>query len=77
MMAGHHFFKGTYISYASPKLTRKGRTTLLLLSLIEKSVRKAAINMLKNPFRLFRKAHADSVIYSASRFYAERRAEYV
>lgn len=63
MMAGHHFFKGTYISYASPKLTRKGRTTLLLLSLIEKSVRKAAFNMLKNPFRLFKRAHMQSVLF--------------
>ena len=63
MMAGHHFFKGTYISYASPKLTRKGRTTLLLLSPFEKSVRKAAKNMLKNPFRLFKKAHMQSVLF--------------
>jgi len=63
MMAGHHFFKGTYISYASPKLTKKGRLTLLLFAPFDKSVRKAAAQMLKNPFRLFSKVHMQSVLF--------------
>ncbi len=63
IMAGHHFFKGTYLSYASPKLTRKGRSTLLLLSALDKGLRKAAKEMLKNPLRLFKKAHMQSIMF--------------
>ncbi len=62
VMTTHHFFKGTYLSYASPKLTRKGRATMLFLWPFDKGVRKAAAYMLKNPFRLFKKAHLQTVM---------------
>ncbi len=63
MMAGHHWFKGTYLSYASPSLTSKGRSTLLLLSPFDKRVRNAALNMLKNPLRIFKKVHMQSIMF--------------
>ncbi|HKI77357.1 MAG TPA: radical SAM protein [Ignavibacteriaceae bacterium] len=63
MMAGHHFFKGTYLSYASPSLTRKGRMTLLLLTPFDKSVRKAAKYLLKNPIRWFKKLYMQSIMF--------------
>jgi len=63
IMTTHHFFKGTYLSYASPKLTSMGRSTMLFLWPFDKGVRKAAVNMLKNPFRLFKKAHMQTIMF--------------
>ncbi len=63
MMIVHHFVKGTYLSYASPKLSSKGRTTLLLLWPFDKGLRKALVNFLKNPLRLFRKAHLQTIMF--------------
>ncbi len=63
VMTTHHFFKGTYLSYASPKLTGKGRSTLMFLWPFDKSVRKAAAKMLKNPFRLFKKAYLQTILF--------------
>ncbi len=53
VMTTNHFFKGTYLSYASPNLTSKGRAAMLFLWPFDKGLKKAAVNMLKNPFRLF------------------------
>lgn len=63
VMTTHHFFKGTYLSYASPKITRKGRTAMLFLWPFDKGLRKAAINMLKNPFRIFKRAHMQTIMF--------------
>ncbi len=63
MMIVHHFFKGTYLSYASPSLTKKGRTTLLLLWPFDKGLRKALLNFLKNPFRIFKKTHLQTIMF--------------
>ena len=63
MMAAHHFFKGTYLSYASPSLTKKGRSTLMFLWPFDKGVRKALKEMLKNPFRLFKKTYMQSIMF--------------
>jgi len=63
MMTVHHFFKGTYISYASPSLTKKGRSTLLLLWPFDKGLRQALKTFLKNPFRLFRKTYMQSIMF--------------
>lgn len=63
VMAAHHFFKGTYLSYASPKTSKMGRATMLLLWPIDKGVRNAAKEMLKNPFRLFKRAHLQSIMF--------------
>ena len=62
VMATHHFFNGTYLSYASPKTTNKGRASMLLLWPFDKGLRKAAAKMLKNPFNLFRKAYMQTIL---------------
>ncbi|MEJ5351542.1 MAG: radical SAM protein [Melioribacteraceae bacterium] len=63
VMIAHHFFKGTYLSYASPKTTQMGRAAMLLLWPFDKGLRKAAANMLKNPFRIFKKAHMQTIMF--------------
>lgn len=63
VMAGHHLFTGKYLSYASPKLTRKGRMSMLLTWPIDKGMRKAFINMMKNPFRLLKLAHMQTILF--------------
>jgi hypothetical protein len=63
IMAAHHFIKGTYLSYSSPKYTNKGLTTMLLLWTLDKGVRKAAATMLKNPFRIFEKTYLQSFTF--------------
>lgn len=54
---GHHFFKGTWMSYAPPGSARKGRTTMSLFSLVDKKTRSIAkrylSGILKNPATLF------------------------
>ena len=40
MMTVHHFFKGTYLSYASPSLTKKGRSATASLGLLIKDLEK-------------------------------------
>ena len=63
MMAGHHFLKGTYISYASPKLTKKGRLTLFLFWPFDRGVREGLKTLLKNPLRLFKTAHMQAILF--------------
>lgn len=63
VMATHHFFKGTYLSYASPNTTRRGRAAMLFLWPFDKGLRKAAVNMLKNPFRIFKRAHMQTIMF--------------
>ena len=63
IMSAHHFLKGTYLSYVSPKITSKGRTTMFLLWPFDKGLRKAIAEMLKNPFRIFQKTHMQSVMF--------------
>lgn len=69
VMISYHFMYDKYLSYASPKTLRMGRSTMLLLSVFDKGVRKAFKNYLKylavNPFR-FLKEHICSqyLLYS-------------
>lgn len=63
MMSVHHFFKGTYLSYASPSLTKKGRSTLLLLWPFDKQLKKAMFNFIKNPLNLFKKTHMQTIMF--------------
>jgi hypothetical protein len=63
MMTVHHYFKGTYLSYASPSLTKKGRSTLLLLWPFDKGLRKALLSFLKNPFRIFKRTHLQTIMF--------------
>ncbi len=63
VMIVHHFFKGTYLSYASAATSRMGRTVLLLLWPFDKRLRKATLRMLKNPINLFRRAHMQTIMF--------------
>jgi organic radical activating enzyme len=65
IQAGHHLLKGRYLAYSSPQETRLGRT-MLLLSLVDKGIRKIAGRYLKNiltkPWSIFRRLHYQSVM---------------
>lgn len=61
-MTWNHFTKGTYLSYASPATTGMGRASMLLLWPFDKRLRKATMNMLKNPFRIFKKAYLQTIL---------------
>ncbi len=63
IMTTHHFFKGTYLSYAPPSFTSKGRSTMLLLWPFDKGLRKTVLNFLKNPFRIFTKAYLQTILF--------------
>ncbi|HZV13018.1 MAG TPA: radical SAM protein [Candidatus Kapabacteria bacterium] len=63
--AGYHFMKGRYLAYASPQMTRLGRT-MMLLSPFDSGVRRIAgrylAASLANPARLFGGMHYQSVM---------------
>ncbi|MDR3628085.1 MAG: radical SAM protein [Ignavibacteriaceae bacterium] len=61
IQAGHHMLFDRYLAYSEPKLTRKGRS-MLLLGIFDKKLRQAAKNFLKNPFNIFRKLHYQSLM---------------
>jgi MoaA/NifB/PqqE/SkfB family radical SAM enzyme len=65
MQAGHHVGTGRYLAYASPSLTSKGRT-MLLLAPFDAGLRAVAKrwlgSVLANPLRLFRKMHLQSIM---------------
>ena len=67
MMAGYHLFKGRYLSYASPSLTRTGRLSMFLGSLFDREARKSLRSylggLLRNPLRLFRRSHLQSIMF--------------
>jgi len=57
IQAGHHFFKGTWLSYAPPNTSRMGRTTISALSLLDRQARSAGkrylASLFRKPFSLF------------------------
>ncbi len=57
----HHIFKDRYLAYSEPKMTRKGKT-LLLLGVMDKKLRKAFWNFYKNPVNIFRRLYYQSVM---------------
>ena len=57
----NHMFTGKYLSYASPKVTRKGKS-LLLLSAFDKKLRKAFWKFFKNPFHIFSGLNYQSIM---------------
>ncbi|MBI5216863.1 MAG: radical SAM protein [Ignavibacteriae bacterium] len=65
MQTFHHLFKGRYLAYAKPQLTRLGKS-MLLLSPLDKKLRKVAKNYLgsvfANPFSIFKRLHYQSVM---------------
>jgi hypothetical protein len=66
VMTFHHFFKGTYLSYAAPGQTKLGKS-ILLLWMFDKGARKAAGKYLKyllaNPLRIFKGTYFQSVMF--------------
>ena len=62
MMSINHFIKGKYIAYPDTKTAKMGRS-ILFLSLFDKETRKAAWNLLKNPFNLFRRSYYQSFMF--------------
>lgn len=67
VMIFNHFVNNTYLSYASPKTTRLGRSTLFFLWPFDKGLRKSLKQylgyLLRNPFRIFKKAHMQTVMF--------------
>jgi hypothetical protein len=65
--AAYHFWNDRYLSYVSPKTTRAGRASMLLLWPFDSKIRRAAANylgsVLRNPLRLFRRAHLQSIMF--------------
>ncbi|MBU2444265.1 MAG: radical SAM protein [Bacteroidetes bacterium] len=57
----YHLWNDKYLAYAHPKMTRTGRS-MLILGLIDKSLRKVAVNYLKNPFNIFKKLFYQTVL---------------
>jgi hypothetical protein len=60
----YHAWKGCYLAYAKPSLSRKGKL-MFLFGLFDAELRKAAVNyflqVLKNPFRLFEKLYVQTI----------------
>lgn len=57
----HHIFTGKYLSYVKPKLSKAGKS-LLLLGIVDKKLRKAFFNFFRNPFRIFTKLYYQSIM---------------
>jgi hypothetical protein len=66
-MSFYHFRTGRYLSYVSPGSSRHGRLAMLLFSPFDPEVRRAARrwlgSILRNPLRMFRKAHLQSIMF--------------
>lgn len=67
LMSWHHLRKDKYLSYASPKACRLGRSTLMFLWPFDDGVRKAAksylASVLRNPFRIFRRLNMQTIMF--------------
>ncbi|MBV6477712.1 MAG: 7-carboxy-7-deazaguanine synthase [Ignavibacteria bacterium] len=57
----NHLLFGKYLSYTSPKISRKGKS-LLLLSPFDKKLRQAVKNFFINPFNMFRRLYYQSIM---------------
>ncbi|MFO7446787.1 MAG: radical SAM protein [Ignavibacteriaceae bacterium] len=57
----HHILFDRYLAYSEPKMTRKGKS-MLLLSPFDKKLRKTFKNFLKNPLNFFKRLHYQSVM---------------
>jgi hypothetical protein len=66
-MAWYHLRTGRYLSYVSPASSRRGRTAMMLLAPFDRGSRRAARRwlgaVLRNPLRLFRRAHLQSIMF--------------
>ena len=66
VMSSFHFFKGTYLSYASPKLSKMGKS-IFLIAPFDKATRRTAkkylLSCLKNPLNIFRRLHLQTIMF--------------
>jgi hypothetical protein len=62
----HHLWRDRYLAYAHPRLLRFGRSGCLLLSPLDRGAREVVARYLawtlRNPLRLFRPLHFQSVM---------------
>ena len=63
VMTMNHLTTGKYLSYAAPKMSGMGRLSLLLMWPLDKGLRKATKNFLKNPFNIFKKAYLQTILF--------------
>jgi len=67
LMAAYHFAKSKYLSYASPREMRKGRSALFFLWPFDRGLRKIWGKYLKallmNPFRIFQRVYLQSIMF--------------
>lgn len=61
VQAGYHYLKGRYLAYADPRVQQKAKL-MLPLALINRGVRRTFGRLLKNPLRLFRPLHTQSIM---------------
>ena len=61
IQAGHHMLFDKYLAYSEPKMTRKGKS-MLLLGAFDKKLRKAFFNFIKNPLNIFKTLHYQSIM---------------
>jgi Radical SAM superfamily/4Fe-4S single cluster domain len=57
----HHLLFDRYLAYSTPKMTRKGKS-MLLLGFFDKGLKKTFFNFIKNPLNLFKRLHYQSVM---------------
>ncbi len=57
----HHLLFNKYLAYASPKMTRKGKS-MMPLGIFDKKIRKVFINFFKNPLNIFRRLYYQSIM---------------
>jgi MoaA/NifB/PqqE/SkfB family radical SAM enzyme len=57
----HHILYDRYLAYSAPKMTKKGKS-MLLLSPFDKGLRKTFSNFYKNPMNIFKRLHYQSVM---------------
>ena len=57
----HHIMFDKYLAYSTPRMTRKGKS-MLLLGLFDKGLKKTFFNFIKNPLNLFKRLHYQSVM---------------
>jgi organic radical activating enzyme len=57
----HHLFKDKYLAYSEPKVTRKGKS-MLVLGAFDKKLRKTFRNFYSNPLNIFKRLHYQTVL---------------
>ena len=66
-MSFYHFRTGKYLSYVGPQSSRRGKTAMMLLSPLDPVIRKALRrwfgSALRNPLRLFQRAHLQTIMF--------------